>query len=109
MPDALSKTVPIWCAVLNRLLFPKCSEVHHLRTPSSGVSLSEQAQIQARLDGFVQSAEALQLDTLTLRATVKRPLVPYWITPDSEDVEPVASTKYNVVICCTGFSTCGRQ
>ena len=101
MPDALSKTVPIWCAVLNRLLFPEWTHVHQLHTPRSAVSLSEYAQIEARIEEFVRSAQSLQLDISALRASVKQPLVPFWITPDFEDVNSGTPSKYNTVICCT--------
>ena len=54
MPDALSKTVPIWCAVMNRILFPDLRDAHSLYTPPRVVGLSEHAQIEDRLDGFVE-------------------------------------------------------
>lgn len=57
MPDALSKTVPIWIAVVNRLLFPECGWSHELHFPEQIVPASERAQIEARLDGFVKDAE----------------------------------------------------
>lgn len=57
MPDALSKTIPIWCAVINRLLFGELHESHHLHTPEEFVGRFEHAQIEARLDGFVDDAE----------------------------------------------------
>ena len=52
MPDALSKTVPIWCAVINRLAFPEYSAAWELHTPSQVVGTSEHAQIETRLDKF---------------------------------------------------------
>lgn len=57
MPDALSKTVPIWCAVMNRLLFPEMPESHLLQTPSCVVGRSEHAQIEAELGSFVEAAK----------------------------------------------------
>ena len=56
MPDALSKTVPIWCAVMNRLLFEELPDSHRLQTPEDVVSASEHTQIEARIDGFVRDA-----------------------------------------------------
>jgi len=53
MPDALSKTVPIWCCVLNRAMFPEAGP-HPLYTPPQAVSPSEHSQIEKRIDGFVQ-------------------------------------------------------
>ena len=46
MPDALSKTVPIWCAVMNRFLFPQSNTSHRLHTPPNVVSKSEHTQIE---------------------------------------------------------------
>lgn len=53
MPDALSKTIPIWCCVINRAVFGAQGE-HALYTPPQAVSSSEHAQITSRIDGFVQ-------------------------------------------------------
>ena len=56
MPDALSKTIPIWCAVFNRLLFEELHESHRLNTPNEVVGESEHAQIEARLNGYLDDA-----------------------------------------------------
>jgi hypothetical protein len=53
MPDALSKTIPIWCCVINRTLFGAQGE-HAMYTPPQAVSSSEHAQISSKIDGFVQ-------------------------------------------------------
>lgn len=55
MPDALSKTVPIWSAVLNRALFPSATEYHPVRLPPDYLGASEEAQIENRIEGFVHS------------------------------------------------------
>ncbi len=57
MPDALSKTVPIWCAVMNRLLFDRLDQVIGLHTPMNVVAPSERSQIESRLDSFVSEAK----------------------------------------------------
>lgn len=57
MPDALSKTIPIWCAVINRLLFGEVPENHRLWTPKEVVGASEHAQIEALLYVFVNNVE----------------------------------------------------
>lgn len=57
MPDALSKTVPIWCAVFNRLLFPDLLDAHKLYTPPKCVSSSEHSQMEDQLDGFVNQLQ----------------------------------------------------
>lgn len=61
MPDALAKTIPIWCFVINRLLFGYETERLELFTPKNVVGMSEHAQINARLDGFVQDVEVSKL------------------------------------------------
>lgn len=61
MPDALAKTVPIWCCVMNRLLFRDEREQMELFTPKNVVGMSEHAQINARLDSFVKDAEVSKL------------------------------------------------
>lgn len=62
MPDALSKTVPTWCAVVNRaicLKYPTARQMckdwdNELYTPPGSVSSSEHAQIECRLDAWAQ-------------------------------------------------------
>lgn len=55
MPDALSKTIPIWCVVLNRALFPAETSFHHVQLPPNYLGKSEESQIENRIDGFVSS------------------------------------------------------
>lgn len=70
MPDALSKTVPIWCCVMNRVLFPDMGP-HDLHTPPQAVSASEHAQIERRIDGFVKQF------LVSLKSTEKHTLQPH--------------------------------
>ncbi|KAF5327747.1 hypothetical protein D9619_004843 [Psilocybe cf. subviscida] len=90
IPDALSKTVPIWCTVINRamlILHPHLREndgTHGkqrwdttLYTPPSTVSKVEHHEIEKRLDGW---AKALAASSFTL-PTLTWPLRPVWITP----------------------------
>lgn len=66
IPDALSKTVPIWCAVVNRAIakrFPRGipSEWEtSLFTPTTSVSRQEHHQIEERIDDW---AEGLAVNT----------------------------------------------
>jgi len=55
MPDALSKTIPIWCTVLNRALFPSETAYHSVQLPPNYLGVSEESQIESRIDGFVSS------------------------------------------------------
>ncbi|KAK4997423.1 tRNA A64-2'-O-ribosylphosphate transferase [Elasticomyces elasticus] len=84
MPDALSKTVPIWCTVINRALFPDDATAHSLVTPPSVVSASEHAQITQRVEDFVAGFLSLPLDPAAMRMRISKPLKPLWVTPDSE-------------------------
>lgn len=68
MPDGLSKTVPIWCAVVNRALSLRRSREEGsspcdsswdtaLYLPGQIVSPSERAQIEDKLDGWAEDLE----------------------------------------------------
>lgn len=61
MPDALAKTIPIWCCVISRILFRDERGKMELFTPENVVGMSEHAQINARIDSFVADAEVSQL------------------------------------------------
>ncbi|PWN97776.1 initiator tRNA phosphoribosyl transferase [Tilletiopsis washingtonensis] len=95
MPDALSKTVPIWCAVLNEASRQRYGEpapasppppCQHrspgtLRVPSHIVSPSEEAQIAERIAGWVGDLLSSALPVPRLRA----PLVPFFCSPQFAD------------------------
>lgn len=59
MPDALSKTVPIWCAVLNeasrRAYGKPAQSAPSLRVFERMVSDSEASQIEQQLDEWVKA------------------------------------------------------
>lgn len=104
MPDALSKTVGIWIVVLNRLLFDQRPDSHELMTPSEVVSDSEHSQMEERLDRFVEEAQRLDLNLDELRAKVKKPMRPYWVTPaTSLDAlsKPSDDDSFATVVLCT--------
>lgn len=66
MPDALAKTIPIWCTVINRLIFADNVSVHGLHVPRDIVGASECSQIEAKLDCFVDDAKVFQLSHIYL-------------------------------------------
>ena len=120
MPDALSKTIPIWCAVINRLLFGEMHGDHKLSTPKDVVSASEHTHIEALLHGFVDDVKVnkaskipscevpklmkqdLSLDIPSLRLALKKPLRPFWVTPDSISTHnALPTTTYHTIVCCT--------
>ncbi|KAH6652156.1 initiator tRNA phosphoribosyl transferase [Truncatella angustata] len=101
MPDALGRTIPIWCCVLNRVLFPDRVSTHALHTPPNSVSESEHAQMEARIPDFVESLKNLNLDFDKLRRP-KKPLRPMWITQESQLLATdVVFEDFHPVICCT--------
>lgn len=105
MPDALSKTVPIWIAVLNRLLFPNYQDHHPLQTPPTVVSGLEHAQIALRIDGFVEDARKLSLDIDKFKTTLRKPLQPIWLTP-ATDLQAIRINDRRCwpVVLCTASS-----
>ncbi|KAL5332243.1 tRNA A64-2'-O-ribosylphosphate transferase [Aspergillus crustosus] len=78
MPDALSKTVPIWCAVINRALFPSETAYHSVQLPPNYLGASEESQIEQRIDGFVHSLKSLKLDLEDLRQQLGKPIRVAW-------------------------------
>ena len=84
MPDSLSKTVPVWCCVLNRTLFPELTESHGLYVPPNVVSDSEKSQMLSRVPGFVDSLEQLNLDLAGLRTQISKPIRPTWVTQETD-------------------------
>jgi tRNA A64-2'-O-ribosylphosphate transferase len=114
MPDSLSKTVPVWCCVLNRTLFPELTGSHDLYVPPNVVSESEKSQMLSRVPGFVDSLKQLNLDLAGLRAQISKPIRPTWVTQETdlshyhdqnEDNDDVDDGRifesFRPVICCT--------
>jgi hypothetical protein len=56
MPDALSKTVPIWCAVLNRARSEE-DKWADVEFPTESVPIQEVSSIKARIPSFVRSLQ----------------------------------------------------
>ncbi|KAF3770802.1 initiator tRNA phosphoribosyl transferase [Cryphonectria parasitica EP155] len=83
MPDALSKTIPIWCCVLNRALFPDQPEFHNLYVPPNAVSDSEKSQALARIPEGLAAFKELNLDLDSLCAQISKPLRPTWVTQET--------------------------
>nr|XP_018263047.1 uncharacterized protein I303_04537 [Kwoniella dejecticola CBS 10117]OBR85205.1 hypothetical protein I303_04537 [Kwoniella dejecticola CBS 10117] len=102
MPDGLSKTVPIWCCVINlalelrRDLSVDDDWDTELYLPPKAVSPSEKAQIEERLDVW---AETLEKSSLPLPQLTK-PLRPFFIHP-STSTPPIIpdDPPYTPIIC----------
>ncbi|CAO1619086.1 unnamed protein product [Parajaminaea phylloscopi] len=107
LPDALSKTIPIWCAVMTEAArrrhggeldktdiplvkpgddpFRECNAgAGTLHTPAHQVPPSEHSQIEERIESWVQKLLASDLPIPRL----KRPLVPFFLTrPPNQEGE----------------------
>lgn len=99
MPDALLKTVPIWCAVLNSILLEDITEdaellsdpfITQLRadnwllTPREMVSPSEHSEMCKRIPDFVKEVKKLGLVTrerILRDMGSEKPIVPEWWYP----------------------------
>ncbi|KAF8318396.1 initiator tRNA phosphoribosyl transferase [Clavulina sp. PMI_390] len=83
-PDALSKTIPIWCAVINRALRMLYHEDNQdwddaLYTSPKAVSESEHEQIKQMVSSW---AKELTASTFNLHR-LRRPLRPLWLSPNN--------------------------
>ncbi|WFC93663.1 tRNA A64-2'-O-ribosylphosphate transferase [Malassezia brasiliensis] len=91
-PDALAKTVPIWCAVLNRASAARyhtpTAEVP-LVVPTEAVSDSERSQIEAHLADWT---EAFLASDYTI-PRLDKPLCPLFAHPGSVPVIPPARAE----------------
>eukprot|EP00466_Bigelowiella_natans_P004645 jgi/Bigna1/73987/fgenesh1_pg.27_\ len=79
-PDAFSRTVPIWCAVLNRAVidpnFPVVLPAFINETERSII-------INQKIPEFVRILKSLQIPAASLKQAVRRPLLPVLISPQT--------------------------
>ena len=109
-PDSLSKTIPIWCCILNRLKFRwKSQEEDYLWDcqsyfPPSIVSESEQDQIAQHMATILASFDGPMEKLLQSKLkNINRPLRPLWFCnhknwEDDLDLN-FDHQKYNLVMC----------
>ncbi|ORY50941.1 initiator tRNA phosphoribosyl transferase [Rhizoclosmatium globosum] len=96
-PDSLSKTIPIWCSVLNTAVAEYRKQTSNENTASdfatwdtdfhslsSVISPSEHNQIQSKIQSLAASVLATpSIDMEYLSTLLKKPLRPIWIAPDT--------------------------
>lgn len=119
LPDAFSKTIPIWVSVINRTLFAELAATHVLQLPPAPNDLgqSEVSQIESRLDAFARSLQDLQLDFAALRNELKHPIRLQWAINGSFDVggpEAESSTTFpkeahHLVLCSASRRVHGAE
>lgn len=111
IPDALSKTIPIWCAVLNILIFhpDDCANAVHANSflhihPS--IPASEQAAIAARIPAIATAWRHAGIHMLPLLALARkqnlRELRPLWTAPSRptwSDGLPVDQLEFAPILC----------
>ncbi|KAI4951197.1 hypothetical protein J4E91_003903 [Alternaria rosae] len=113
MPDALSKTIPTWCCVINRAVFGIIEKDEmRLFTPPQAVGESEHAQMEKRIDGFVQQfLDICKPNIVDLRSRLKKPLRPIWVTQQSSlpDAAPSFPDFHPVVLCTASRRVRGAE
>ena len=93
MPDALSKTIPIWCAVLNGVMLKsngdKLDYNKLLFTPYDTVSSSERSMIIKKLPELSEQLERLNIfdGKTTYKDFKQRLLRPIWVYPGADILE----------------------
>lgn len=121
MPDALLKTIPIWCAVLNKVLYDKAAVVNDndddidndiddndkkndfeawFKTPDL-VPESEHNSILKLIPDFVKQVKEMNLIDVE-KYRLDKPLVPRWFYPGCPE-QNLDDSVYN--ICCVSAST----
>jgi len=86
--DALSKTIPIWAAVINQALV----SIHKFPQQQGGgvhlpawIPKNEINEINKRMGTWVESFLALGLDLTKLEGLLRRPLQCVWISQDNDE------------------------
>ncbi len=93
IPDALSKTIPIWCAVLNGLMLKDTNQDiaydQLLYVPPETVSSSERSRMVKRLPELIEKVERLNIfdGKAVYESLNQRLLRPFWIYPGSDLLE----------------------
>lgn len=122
LPDSFSRTIPVWCCVMNRIVQKYRAENKQndefdedewdtaLYTPASIVSPEEYKDISSLIDSRVEllySSKAI-VNPVWLLNTLNKPLRPMWIvqgevqsyTNSSQSNNYIDEDKYFTIICC---------
>jgi tRNA A64-2'-O-ribosylphosphate transferase len=106
IPDALSKTIPIWCCVVNRAVAKHrgstSTEHWDLKFHSlpSVVSRSEHTQIEARIDVFVDKLLTSGVNIEHVSKLLEKPLRPIWYTPQSYQALEESPPDFSDALFC---------
>lgn len=94
--DALSKTVPIWVGVMNRVLFGETE----VRLPE-WLGEGERIQIEERLEGWCRGFRGLGIDLEGLRKECRRPIRVTWVVNGESDGSMEREEGTNLLVCCS--------
>ncbi|KAK2744945.1 hypothetical protein FQN57_004075 [Myotisia sp. PD_48] len=111
LPDALSKTVPIWAAVINRTLFPELPKFHKVQFLPNFLISSEESQIEIKIDSFVLAFKDLNLNLEDLRKILGKPIELTWAVQDYYDPEYNREhpETHVMVLCCASKRVYGAE
>lgn len=111
LPDSFSRTIPIWAAVMNRIVARYRQELGlpirldewdvDVYTPSFIVSPEERDQIRSLIDSRVEALYRSQaiVNPLLLATTLVKPLRPFWITPQHHETLAGISDSWYSIVC----------
>jgi tRNA A64-2'-O-ribosylphosphate transferase len=112
LPDSLSRTIPIWCAVFNRIVLKYRDDLQivvpaldywdiNLYTPLWLISEEEHATISSLIDERVESLyqSGAVVNPKKLVQSLTKPLRPYWVTPDRDTTMPEVDERYFSLVC----------
>ncbi|EIE75704.1 initiator tRNA phosphoribosyl transferase [Rhizopus delemar RA 99-880] len=102
IPDALSKTIPIWCCTINRAVHrirPREAWDIDFHSLPSVVSPSEHAQIESKIELLTDKLMQSGIDLISVSDQLKKPLRPIWYTPQSSHAADFEESPFWPVIC----------
>ncbi|EFR00763.1 tRNA '-O-ribosylphosphate transferase [Nannizzia gypsea CBS 118893] len=109
MPDALGKTIPIWCAVMNRTLYPDKPTFHAVQFAPSYLGESEESQIESKVNGFVESFKTLNLDIEKIKDRLGKPIRLVWASRDYFSDNDEHDDSHLLVLCSASRCVRGAE
>ncbi|GME70686.1 unnamed protein product [[Candida] boidinii] len=132
IPDAQSKTIPIWCSVINCMLYGTneqgddsyidenaSNKKYWLWLPKDTITKSEYLRILKEIPNFIYKVKELGIITESNIQEFKiklnnKKLKPYWVYPGLKDImnykkliiEDSTENDFNPVILCTSSYQC---
>jgi len=115
-PDALSITVPMWCAVINRLRAQSFDQAAEPGLFPEWVPLHEVDKIEASIDGFCEDVLEVAPDILDIVRQLQHPIHPVWLAhgdllphcgPGSQ--QQPSTSEYLVLWCLSASEARGAE